>query len=279
MMSSLQRVGLVLMVMLAASSSLADPFSHTRWATILQQHVEMVRDGQASRVDYAGINRDHALLLAYLTDMSKVTKKTFDGWPKAQQLAFLINAYNAWTVEFILSRYPDIESIKDLGSFFASPWKKEFVNLLGETRSLDDIEHNLIRGSGRYNEPRIHFAVNCASIGCPALLNDAYVGDKLDEQLASVTENFLRDRNRHYFANGELHISPIFKWYKADFEQGWNGMHSVSQFLAAYAVALGVQDSGSEIIVNGKPVSERLREESLGISYTDYNWDLNDVAR
>ncbi|CAA0094915.1 Uncharacterised protein [Zhongshania aliphaticivorans] len=267
------------MAILAANSSFANTFSHTPWATILQQHVEMVRDGRESRVDYAGIKKDRLLLLTYLTDMSKVTKKSFDSWPKMQQLAFLINAYNAWTVELILSRYPDIDSIKDLGSFFTSPWKKEFVNLLGEVRSLDDIEHNLIRGSGRYNEPRIHFAVNCASIGCPALLNDAYAGDKLDEQLAAVTENFLRDRNRHYFANGELHISPIFKWYKADFEQGWNGVHSVSQFLAAYADALGLQDSGSGIIVNGKLVSERLSEDSIGISYTDYNWDLNDVAR
>ena len=92
----------------------------------------------------------------------------------------MINAYNAWTVEFILTKYPDLDSIKDLGSFFNSPWDKEFIPLLGKTVSLNDIEHGLIRGSDRYNDPRIHFAVNCASIGCPALREEAYTGDKLN---------------------------------------------------------------------------------------------------
>ena len=137
----------------------------------------MIQDGQASRVDYSAFQKNQKVLQAYLASMSAVSRSEFDSWTKDQQLAFLINAYNAWTIEFVLSAYPDIKSIKDLGSFFSSPWKKEFINLLGETRSLDNIEHTLIRGSGRYNEPRIHFAVNCASIGCPALLNRAYTAE------------------------------------------------------------------------------------------------------
>ncbi len=85
----------------------------------------------------------------------------------------MINAYNAYTVRLILIRHPNLESIKDLGSLFQSPWQQGFVPPLGQTRSLDDIEHGMIRGSGRYRDPRIHFGVNCASIGCPALRPEA----------------------------------------------------------------------------------------------------------
>lgn len=115
--------------------------------------------------------------------MSRVDQLEFDQWSTRQQLAFLINAYNAWTVELILEKWPDIDSIKDLGGIFSSPWRKEFISLLGEKRSLDNIEHDLIRGSGRYQDPRIHFAVNCASIGCPALRAEAYTGAKINQQL------------------------------------------------------------------------------------------------
>ena len=112
----------------------------------------------------------------YLAATSAVSRAEFDRWVPADQLAFLVNAYNAWTVQLVLQGYPKIASIRDLGSLLQSPWKKRFVPLLGETRSLDEIEHSLIRGSGRYREPRAHFALNCASVGCPALRPEAYVG-------------------------------------------------------------------------------------------------------
>ena len=268
----------VFLLSLAMPSFAAD-FSHRAWDDLLQRHVRVINDGQASQVDYAAMMNDRKTLQAYLASLSAVTQPAFDGWPKDQQLAFLINAYNAWTVEFVLTSYPDIESIKDLGSFFGSPWKKEFINLLGEIRSLDNIEHTLIRGSGLYNEPRIHFAVNCASIGCPALLNRAYTAAQLNRQLEYVTRKFLSDRTRNYFLNAELHVSPIFNWYKADFEKGWGGANSVSEFLGLYTDALGLGETGVVVIVNGKPASQHLREGSLGISYTDYDWDLNDVRQ
>lgn len=182
-----------------------------------------------------------------------------------QKLAFLINACNGWTVELILTRYPDLESIKDLGSLFQSPWKKKFFFLLGEKRSLDDIEHGLIRGSGRYNDPRIHFAVNCASIGCPALKNQAYRGDILEEQLEEATRLFLSDKSRNRLRNRELQISSIFKWYREDFERGWRGAITLAQFLALYKDNLGLSKTEADTLIADK----------LSITFLDYNWNLD----
>jgi hypothetical protein len=177
----------------------------------------------------------------------------------------LINAYNAWTVELILTQYPGLESIKDLGSLFKSPWGKKFIPLLGEKRSLDDIEHNLIRGSGRYNDPRIHFAVNCASIGCPALKNQAYREDILEKQLEEATALFLSDKSRNRLSDGELQISSIFKWYREDFERGWRGAATLPQFLALYKDSLGLGNAGTGKLAAG----------NFAIRFLDYDWKLN----
>ena len=178
-----------LKALLLGSALLATSFAskaqnmHEGWNTLLNNHVVAINHGHSTEVDYAAIKAKHSELKTYLDSLSAVTQNEFDTWEKPKQLAFLINAYNAFTVELILTKYPNLKSIKDLGSFFSSPWSKEFVPLLGKTRSLDDIEHGLIRGSGKYNDPRIHFAVNCASIGCPALREEAYTADTLDAQL------------------------------------------------------------------------------------------------
>jgi hypothetical protein len=234
-------------------------FDHADWDALLKKHVVTIRDGQVTQVDYDGMMRDRPQLKKYLSATSNVMHKTFDSWAEEAQLAFLINAYNAWTVELILTGYPDIESIKDLGSFFKSPWKKAFIPLLGKTRSLDDIEHGLIRGSDRYFEPRIHFAVNCASIGCPALRPEAYVAARLDDQLEEATRNFLSDRTRNRLEGDTLYLSSIFKWYREDFEQGWRGATSLNNFLARYSQALDLDKETSK----------------LDIEFLDYNWKLN----
>jgi len=181
------------------SANAANTFDHSAWNALLQQNVDLLEGGKASQVDYQGFADNKASLDAYLKTLENVGQSEFNGWPKDDQLAFLINAYNAWTVDLILTKWPDLKSIKDLGSFFTSPWSKEFIPLLGKTRSLDDIEHTLIRGSDRYNDPRIHFAVNCASIGCPALANQAFQGDNVDRLLETQTELFLAFRTVFYF--------------------------------------------------------------------------------
>jgi len=158
---------------------------HGLWTELLRRHVLSLRDGQATQVDYAGMRADHKLLQQYLGQTSAVDRAEFDWWSSDEQLSFLINAYNAWTVELVLQGGPGIQSIKDLGSVFQSPWKKRLIPLLGDTRSLDDIEQGMIRRSGRYLDPRIHFALNCASVGCPALRTEAYQADRLNAQLVN----------------------------------------------------------------------------------------------
>ena len=210
------------------ANSLHEPFS-----ALLSEHLKTIDNGASTQVDYHGFKQDRERLTQYLNSLAKVEKSTFDGWSKADQLAFLINAYNAYTVDLILTEYPKIESIRDLGGFFSSPWKKEIAPLLGKTRTLDEIEHELIRGQNEttegYNEPRIHFAVNCASIGCPALREEAYVGARLDSQLDAQTKRFLADTSRNRMNGNTLKLSRIFDWYSEDFEKNTNRALNATQ--------------------------------------------------
>ncbi|QJC55601.1 hypothetical protein HC248_00882 [Polaromonas vacuolata] len=243
-------------------------FDHSVWDGLLKKHVITLRAGQATQVDYKGMSADHSQLNGYLTKLSAVTRADFDQWDKATQLAYLINAYNAYTVELVLTAYPKLESIKDLGNFFQSPWKKEFFQLLEKKRSLDAVEHELIRGSGRYNEPRIHFAVNCASIGCPALRAQAYVGEQIDAQLEDATKSFLSDRTRNRLEGDSLKISNIFKWYAGDFEKGWRGAKQLNSFLLLYRQPLGLTNAAAAALASG----------SLNIDYLEYDWRLNSTV-
>ncbi len=242
-------------------------FDHSGWGDLLKEHVRILKDGEASQVDYAGLSAKRAALGDYLNKLSAVKREEFDAWSTDEQLAFLLNAYNSWTVELILTRYPDLDSIKDLGSFFQSPWKKRFISLLGEMRSLDDIEHRLIRGSGRYEDPRIHFAVNCASIGCPALRAEPYRGVDLQRQLDEATSLFLRDRSRNLLNGQVLKVSSIFKWYREDFEKGWRSINSLKQFLADHAEDLGLTAEEARQLVAGE----------ISIEFLEYDWKLNSI--
>ena len=238
---------------------------HAAWTELLEQNISPINQGHSTAVDYAAFKNQESELQAYLDTLSGVSRGDFDAWPKEKQLAFLINAYNAWTVEFILTKYPDLESIKDLGSLFSSPWDKEFIPLLGKTVSLNDIEHGLIRGSKRYNDPRIHFAVNCASIGCPALREEAYTADKLELQLTQQTERFLTDSSRNYIKGNAIYLSSIFKWYGEDFEAGFRDTKSIQSFIGLYADALKLDDQQSVT----------LKKQGFNVKFLDYDWKLN----
>jgi len=259
------RIFLLFITVFTCIRAEAAAFDHGRWNLLLQEHVIVLAGGRVTQVDYDGFLEDRDQLKEYLDSLSAVDRSTFDSYAQDQQLAFLINAYNGWTVEMILTRYPEIESIKDLGSLFQSPWKKKFIPLLGKIRSLDDIEHNLIRGSGRYNDPRIHFAVNCASIGCPPLREEAYTGEKLQTQLAEAVDRFLSDRERNRLNGQILEISSLFKWYRQDFEKGWFGYRTLGQFLADHGEPLGLD----------KEMAEKVRSGLVGIDFLEYDWKLN----
>ena len=243
--------------------------THAAWTTLLKKHVVLLRGGQASQLRYAGMAADRPALKAYLASLSAVGAAAFAGFSKPQQMAFLINAYNAFTVELILGKHPDLKSIKDLGSLLSNPWKPKWIPLLAQTLSLDDIEHGRLRERGRYDDPRIHFAVNCASIGCPMLREEAFVADRLDAQLAEQTRRFLADRTRNRWdaSRGRLAVSKIFDWYGDDFKLGHQGIASLPAFFAAHA----------DLLADAPADRARIRDPQVAIGFLDYDWALNDA--
>lgn len=261
-------IAIVSFLMLALFTSFTQANTlHERWNVLLKNHVSAVNNGHNTAVNYAGFLAQRGELKAYLQALEEVTQADFKVFNDAEQLAFLLNAYNAWTIELILTKYPDLKSIRDLGNIFRSPWKKSFIPLLGKTVSLDDIEHDFIRGENKYNEPRIHFAVNCASIGCPSLREEAYVAAKLDTQLEAQTVRFMSDKSRNKIDGDTLYLSSIFKWYKDDFALGFRGANSLESFVLLYKDSLNVSAAQQA----------ELEIKAIKIRYLDYNWLLNDI--
>lgn len=258
-----RRLACAALLWVLATASFGADFEHAGWTALLARHVAWNAAGTASTVDYAGFRRDRDALRSYLDRLAAVDRKTFSAWPETDRHAFLLNAYNAFTIELILTRYPDLGSIKELGGLLTSPWKKRFFKLLGEPRSLDDVEHGLLRGAPDFDEPRIHFAANCASIGCPALRPEAYVGTTLDAQLEDQARRFLRDRSRNRIsAKGDaVEVSAIFDWYEDDFARAGG----VGGFLADRGEALGASAAQQRA----------LRAGELEIRALPYDWRLN----
>ena len=255
--------------LLACANAVAFDHSHKAWDELLKNHVRYVDSGHASRVAYAGLARDHAQLKAVLDDYQKVSRAEFDGWTKPQQQAFLINAYNAFTVEKILTRYPGLKSIRDFGSVFGNPWKDKFFTLFGQPASLDLIEHETLRKEGVYDDPRVHVAVVCASVGCPMLRNEAFTPERLDAQLEDAMKRFLSDRSRNRYnpATGKLEISRIFDWYGKDFEKGHKGYKSVKGTMAKYA----------DVLADKPDDRAAVSREQAEVAFLDYDWGLNDA--
>ena len=266
-----------LLLTIAALPALAQfDHSHAAWTALLKKHVVLIHEGKSSQVRYADFARDRPALKSYLDTLSKVPESEFRAWSKTQQMAFLINAYNAFTVEKILTKYPDLKSIKDFGSVFGNPWKDKFFTLLGREAYLDWIEHETLRAKGVYGEPRVHYAVNCASIGCPMLREEAYVAERLDAQLEQQAQRFLSDRSRNRYNDktGQLEVSRIFDWFKEDWLSDYRGIgngepvRSREQYFARYAKALA--DSPEQ--------QAKVADQKAPLSFLEYNWNLN-VAR
>ena len=240
---------------------------YAAWDALLKKHVRWLPDNKQSRVNYKGFAADKAGFKKVLDAFSAVPRADFDKWTREQQMVFLTNAYNAFTIQHILSKYPDLKSIKDLGSLIQSAWKKKFFTLLGEERHLDWIEHEQLRP--RYNEPRIHVAVNCASIGCPALPPEAFTPARFDAQLEEGMARFLGDRTRNRMADGKLEVSQIFKWFREDFEKGNKGFSKLEDVFAKYA----------EQLADVSADREKIKAKSVSITHLDYDWSLNDLGR
>ena len=247
---------------LAREPVVAGSFDHTHraWADVLARYT--VRTGPTSNVRYQALGKSRSVLQGYLRELEAVSKETFASFSRDQQLAFLINAYNALTVELILDHYP-VKSIRDIGGLFSSPWKKKFFVLLGEKHSLDDMEHEMLRK--RFEEPRIHFALVCASKGCPALRGEPFVATRLGSQLEEAAHLFLTDKgkNRYEPNSSTLYLSSIFKWYGDDFKKEYG---SFKEFVSNRIVA----DTESQ---------KRARSDRTKVEFLDYDWSLNDVPQ
>jgi Protein of unknown function, DUF547 len=241
--------------------------SYAAWDALLKKHVKWLPDNKQSRANYKGFAADRAELKKVLESLSAVSMVQFNAFSRDQQQAFLINAYNAFTVEVILTKYPDLKSIKELGSFNRGPWKNEFFTLLGEKRHLDWIEHEQLRP--KYAEPRVHAAVNCASIGCPALFPEAFTAPKLDAMLEDGMRRFLGDRTRNKYEGGKLQVSNIFKWFKEDFEKGHKGFAKLEDVFAKYA----------DLLTTDETARNQIKAKTVSISHLDYDWSLNDTGR
>lgn len=251
-------------LMLFGTSAQAFDKSHASLTKLLGETVQWNEEGHSTNVDYQHLALLRPALDDYLASLAAVSRQAFESWPRPDQLAFLINAYNGFTLQLILDHYP-LESIKDTGSFWRSPWEKKFFTLFSEKMHLDHLEHRVIRNWPVYGDPRIHFAVNCASIGCPALRPEAYTGPSLELQLEDQTRRFLADKTRNRVEGSTLVISPIFKWYREDFEKPRRGAASLHHFFARYSQELGLNDIQRAALGSG----------AMTIKHNDYDWRLN----
>lgn len=198
----------------------------------------------SGRVNYAGIKKNKSKLDAIIKEFE--ANANHSGWSGTQKLTYWINAYNAYTIKLIVDNYPTSSITK----ITAKPWDKQFIKLGGKTYTLNNIENDIIRK--RFNEPRIHFALNCASKSCPVLLNRAYTPSKLYGQLTSQTKRFMKDTSKNQLSGKSIKISKIFDWYKADFTKNGN---TVLKFIKKYY-------SGP-------------MDDNPTVGYSDYSWDLN----
>lgn len=241
----------ILAVLLLPVPGVAGAVDHSLYARLLERHVQ---DGL---VDYAGLKNDRAPLDEYLEVMGGINPDTLS---ENEQLAFYINLYNAATMRLIVGHYP-IESIKDVGSFFSSPWKARIVVLNGEMVSLDHIEHEIVRP--RFEEPRVHFALNCSARSCPPLMNVPYMAETLEDQLTEATINYLNDGKNNYLVGRILYVSKIFDWFSEDFPDDLP--HWIKRY-ARGALGRALDETETEGL-------------SLRVEFLKYDWGLNDQAR
>ncbi len=227
--------------------SQSKPISHATFDSLLRKHVNT-----EGWVNYEGFIRDSMTFNSYLNLLSKNLPNN-KNWQQNEAKAYWINAYNAFTIKLICDHYP-VESIKDIKKgipLVSDTWQIEFINIEGQKFSLNNIEHGILRP--KYNDPRIHAAVNCASKSCPKLLNEAYSAEKLDTQLDSAMKNFISDgiRNKIISPN-KAELSKIFSWYAGDFKKN---TPSVISFINTF--------------------TNTLLKTDAEIKYLDYDWQLN----
>lgn len=241
---------------------------HETWNKLVAAHVKQ------GVVDYTGFRTDSAQLTAYLAQLGEVTTAQFEAWSREEKMAYLINAYNAFTVRMISDFYP-VDSIRDIGAKVggnlfnkkSKQWKiseyevggkKVVFRAMGKAVTLDEIEHENLRP--KFKDPRVHFSLVCGAVSCPFLRSEAYTGARLNEQLDAQGKQFLADpfRNRFDEKKNALFLSKIFDWFSADFKQQGDLLTFVKKYLP------------SEVAAKVK--------EGTEIDYLEYDWSLNSKA-
>ncbi len=239
-------------------SSSSQPISHAGFDSLLQKHV--TKEGS---VNYEGFIQDKTQFDAYITLLQN--NHPNNNWSKKEQLAYWINAYNAFTVQLILDNYPT-KSIKDIKSgipFINSVWDIKFINIEGKEYDLNNIEHDIIRK--KFKEPRIHFAVNCASYSCPRLRNEAFFPERLEEQLEEQTRLFFNDkRKNNIVSKDKIVLSSIMKWYSTDFtNKGF------------FSRLFGGKARSQNLISFVNPYVDIDISKDAEVKFMHYRWDLN----
>ena len=252
------RFGILVTLVLGLFAAPGEPgdfdHGHSLYAQVLHRFVH------GGLVDYAALRSDPKDLNAYLNSLADVSESEFHDWSKPEQMAFLINLYNAETLQLIVDHYP-VESIKEIGGLLKGPWDEPVVRLFGNTITLNNLEHDILRA--RYADARIHFAIVCASVSCPRLRGEPYVASRLNRQLYDQARAFLGapEKNRIDRDARVVYLSPIFKWFEKDFREQSG---SVLSFVRSYSLP----DTARE-----------LEKGAYEVRYTDYDWSLNDFAR
>lgn len=218
--------------------------THEKWDAMLKKYVK------DNKVDYIGINSEIDNLKIYLNNISKIKTELLS---ENEFKALTINAYNAYTVLLILENdFKNLKSIKDI----PNAWDIKFCKLSNQTYSLNELENNILRKN--WSDPRIHFAINCASNGCPPLQPFAFTAIDIEKQLEIACQSFINSQNCIKIENDLIKINPIFLWYKSDFEKNDN---TISKFLLLY-----LQKPSGELV-------KKLKNNSF--TYFDYDWLIN----
>lgn len=251
----------------------AQSFSYDGYAYVLINYIDI--DGM---VNYRGLKSDRAKLDEFTKSLGDVHEKDFVRWSDNEKIVFWINAYNALTLKVIIDNYP----IKP--SFFASfiypinsirqipgVWDEIRFPVMGRMMTLEDIEHRRLRSD--FNEPRIHFAIVCASRGCSPLRNMPYSADKLDSELDGQVDKFLGKKNKFRIDSSKkaIYLSPIFKWFAEDFIKKYGENKIFSKY--------GERD-GAVINFISQHISRQklllLKNREYDVEYLDYDWSLNE---
>ena len=232
----------------------SEAFDFSDWDALVKKYVtpKTLEGVRLNAVNYASLKKD-PVFSGLITRLESYSPASLES--RESTLSFWINVYNILAGKMITDHYP-IESIKDVGSFFKPVWKRAAGTVGGKERTLNDIEHEILR---KMNEPRIHVAIVCASVSCPDLRREAYSAGKLNEQLDDQMEKFLRSREKGMKLDerkNRVYLSAIFKWFAEDFESRGGVLKYIGQYVTA---------EERKVLNNSK----------IKISYLHYNWKIN----